>query len=162
MKLILIVLTFAQIYGALSTNILRVMDTRDFSSPIAVQIAQGIDKAIGEVLNAVTDAIHNVTLWTNGKSDTRLNLLTELKTFQADLQQLILEITRSIRNGVITTEYQQLNFFLITCLNNINHMITILIPTMEDSKATDAITSCLHLAQVIEAAIEKIHILISL
>jgi len=170
MKLILLILTFTQIYGALGTNIPRnrqrgLMDTRVFSSPIAVQIAEGTDKAIGEVLHAVIGAIHNVTLWTGGESDARLNLLTELKTFQDDLQELIIEITESIINGTITIEYRQLlsklNFVLISYLNDINQMITILIPTMEDSRATDAITSCLHLTQVIKAAIEKIQLLIS-
>jgi hypothetical protein len=144
----------------------ELMNNWDLSDSKIATIAEGVDTAIGTVLHAVTGAINNITLWTGGKLDARLNLLTELETFQLGLQQSIVEITQSILNGTITTQYRrllsQLIFFLQTHLHNINNLITILIPTMEDLTATRAITSCLHAVQVIQAAIEKLSALLSL
>ncbi len=77
MKPILIILIFAEIYGAFSTNITlqgqrETTDIGDFVS----SIAQELDETIGTVSIAVTNAIHNVKLWTGGNVDARLNLLT--------------------------------------------------------------------------------------
>jgi hypothetical protein len=188
MKLILTVLIIAQIYGAFSTSVpypqeRGLMDIWDLISPIAIPVALGIDNAIATVSNAhaavsnaVTEAIYSVTSWIGGKLpplgkrdleiDARLNLLTELKSFQLGFQQSIIEIIQSVLNGSITSQFQQilakLTTFLKTHINNINNMITNLIPTMRDTKATQAVTSCLHAVQVIEEASKKIHALFSL
>jgi hypothetical protein len=152
MKLILVVLTFAGVYGAFSTNILP----KDFLVP---QITY---TSITAVSNAITNAIGNVTLWKGGKSDTRLELLNELKTFQFDLEELMRKLTEDFLNG---TEYRSLllalDIYLQIHLNKINILITILIPTMEDLTATDAITSSLDVVRATKLAMENIHILIS-
>jgi hypothetical protein len=76
MKLILIFLIIAQIYGAFSEGQVTSMHMWNFSSSIAFPVFQGIDAAIATVI----DAIHDVTLWRGGQVDTRLNLLTELNS----------------------------------------------------------------------------------
>jgi hypothetical protein len=187
MKVILIVLILAQIYGAFSINLplgeqRGLMDIWDFISPIAIPFAQGIDTAIATVSNAhsavtgaVTDAIGSLTSWIGGKLpplgkrdlevDIRVNLLNELQSFKVGFQQAILEILQNLLNGKITTQFRpllsKLNVFLRQHINEINRLITILIPTMQDLTGTHAITSCLHAVKVIEEVIQKIHTLFS-
>lgn len=168
MKPILIVLIIVQIYGAFCTKISPPGQHgfMDISNPTV----QGFKTSIATLSNAITNAIYNVTSWIDSEHDvvidTRLNLLNELKLFQVGFQQIIFEINQNFLNDTITTtEFDQLllklNIFLNIHLNNINHMITILIPTMQDMRATHAITSCLHAVQVIEDIIQKIQSLIS-
>ena len=164
------------------------MDIWDLISPIAIPIASGIDQAIGTVTNvhsavtgAVTGAIHGVTSWIGsmlpalGKRDTsmdaRVNLLDELKSFQIGFQQAILDIVRSFISGNPLTSTNivshfrqllvQLASFMQTHLSKINAMISALIPSMQDTVATQAITSSLRAVQEIEQAIRKIQALFS-
>jgi hypothetical protein len=161
MKFILIIFTLASIYGAFGINIpLKGQNgLKDFL------VAQFTYTIISPVSNAITNAIGNVTLWTGGKPSTRLELLNEFKTFQLNLEQSMHEITESFLNGTLLTEYQslllKLNISLQIHLNHINILITILIPTMEDSTATHAITSSLDVVQATKLAMEDIDILIS-
>lgn len=155
MKSVFIILILTQIYGAFSIHI-----------PIQGQDVLGLQTAlITPISNAITDAIHNVTLWQGGRLDARLNLLTELQTIQTGLHQISNDINESYFNGTLTSEYRiilsKLNFFLKLHLNFMNDLITILIPTMEDLTATHAITSCLDVGRVIKTTTEKIHILLS-
>ena len=89
MKLILVVLTIAQIYGAFGTNAplqeqRGLMDIWDFISPVVSPIALHLDTAIGGAINtvnniqsavtnahaavsgAISDAIYGVTSWIGG------------------------------------------------------------------------------------------------
>ena len=187
MKLILITLILAQIYGAFSINLpvgeqRGLMDIWDLISPLAIPVAQGIDTTIATISNAhstvtntITGAIGGVTSWIGGKLpplgkrdlevDNRLNLLNELKSFQTGFQQTIFEIIQSLLNGKILNQIRpllaKLNNFLQTHLKAINDLITSLIPTMQDLVATQAITSCLHAVQVIEEVMQKIQALFS-
>lgn len=187
MKLILITLLIAQIYGAFSTNVplaeqRGLMGIWDLLSPAAIPLAQTIDTAISTISNAhstvssaVSNAIYSLTSWIGDKipplgkrdliSDARSNLLNELQSFKSSFQQLIVEIFQSFLSGDILAQLRPLiskfNVFLQTHLQNIRTMITTLIPTMEGATATQAITSCLRLIQVIEEAMKNIHALFS-
>ncbi|CAF0743493.1 unnamed protein product [Rotaria sordida] len=145
-------------------------------------IVENIDSTISTILNihatvtnAVSNAIYGVTSWISdlipalGKrdleNDARVNLLTELKSFKLAFQQSILETLQSFLNGNVATQFQQsiskLSTFLKTHLQTMKNMITNLIPTMQNTIATQAVTSVLNVIQVIEEAIRKIHALFS-
>ncbi|CAF3350320.1 unnamed protein product [Rotaria sp. Silwood1] len=187
MKLILIVLLIAQLHGAFSTSIplaqqRDLMHIWDIISPVVSPIAEHIDTAIGTIsnihsalTNAVSSAIYSVTSWIGDKipplgkrdleNDAKLNLLAELRLFKLSFQQSILEILQSFLNGNLATQFRELisklSNFLKTHLQTINNMITNLIPTMQDTIATQAITSVLHVVQVIEEVIQKVHAVFS-
>ncbi|CAF2712392.1 unnamed protein product [Rotaria sp. Silwood2] len=187
MKLILIVLIIAQLHGAFSTSIplaeqRGLMDIWDFISPVVGPIAEHIDSAIGTisnihstVTNAVSGAIYSVTSWIGDKvpalgkrdleNDARLSLLSELQSFKLSFQQSMLEILQSFLNGNLATQFRQLisklSTFLKTHLQTIRKMITDLIPQMQNKIATEAVTSVLHVIQVIEEVIHKIHAVFS-
>ncbi|CAF0762103.1 unnamed protein product [Rotaria sordida] len=145
-------------------------------------IVENIDSTISTILNihstvtnAVSNAIYGVTSWIGdlipalGKrdleNDARVNLLTELKSFKLAFQQSILEILQNFLNGNVATQFQQsiskLSTFLKTHLQTMKNMITNSIPTMQNTIATQAVTSVLNVIQVIEEAIQKIHALFS-
>ncbi|CAF4507920.1 unnamed protein product, partial [Rotaria sp. Silwood2] len=80
-------------------------------------------------------------------------------------QQSMLEILQSFLNGNLATQFRQLisklSTFLKTHLQTIRKMITDLIPQMQNKIATEAVTSVLHVIQVIEEVIHKIHAVFS-
>ena len=164
------------------------MQIWDLISPIAIPVASGFDQAIATVSNAhsavtsaVTGAIHGVTSWIGSKlpalgkrdasTDARVSLLDELKSFQIGFQQAMLDIIRSFLSGNpltstnILTHFRQLLVqlasFMQTHLSKISAMISALIPSMQDTVATQAITSSLRAVQEIEQAIRKIQALFS-
>ncbi|CAF4358033.1 unnamed protein product, partial [Rotaria sordida] len=117
MKVILIVLIIAQLHGAFSTSVSLeeprgLIQVWDFFSPFVMPIAEKFDSTIGTLLNihstvttTVSNAIGDVTSWIGdlipalGKrdleNDARVNLLTELKSFNLVFQQSILETLQS-------------------------------------------------------------------
>ena len=152
MKSILIIFALIGIVGVCSANI----PLKNFLVPQIIYIS------IAKVSNTINDAIGNVTLWTGGKVDTRLELLNELRTFQLDLEEAMRPITENSFNG---TDYRPLllalDIYLQIHTNKMNTLITILIPTMENSTATNAITSSLDVVRATRAAMEDLHLLIS-
>ncbi|CAF1488738.1 unnamed protein product [Rotaria magnacalcarata] len=183
MKFILVVLIIAQLHGAFSASV-SLQEQRgflefwDLISPVAIPIAHGIDTAIGtisnihsSISNAVSSAIYGVTSWIGDKipplgkrdleNDARLNLLNELTTFKASFQQSIVEILQSFLSGSFAAQLQHSISKLVTFLNihlqKISTIITNLIPTMEGTLATQAMTSSLHVIEVIQEVIRKIH-----
>ncbi|CAF0727640.1 unnamed protein product [Rotaria sordida] len=187
MKVILIVLIIAQLHGAFSTSVSLeeprgLIEFWGLVSPFVMPIAEKFDSTISAlsnihstVTNAVSNAIYGVTSWIGDlipplrkrdlENDARVNLLTELKSFKLVFQQSVLETLQSFLNGNVATQLQQsiskLSTFLKTHLQTMKNMITNLIPTMQNTIATQAVTSVLNVIQVIEEAIRKIHALFS-
>ncbi|CAF0795891.1 unnamed protein product [Rotaria sordida] len=117
----------------------------------------------GNVATQLQQSISKLICKRDLENDARVNLLTELKSFKLAFQQSILETLQSFLNGNVATQFQQsiskLSTFLKTHLQTMKNMITNLIPTMQNTIATQAVTSVLNVIQVIEEAIRKIHAL---
>ena len=164
------------------------LDIWDFISPVVAPIALGIDNVLatistahGTVTSAVNDAIYGWTSWIGGKipalgkrdvsTDVSSDLLNELRLFQVGFQQTILQIVQSILGNTslnltnivaqLRQALSQLSSFMQTHLNTINSLLTSLIPTIQNTAGTQAISSVLNAVQVIEQAIQKIQALFS-
>jgi hypothetical protein len=193
MKLFLITFAFIQIAAVLSIDTAvqeqrALIDIWDFINPVVSPVAQGIDSALGAVANvqsavtgAVSGAIYGVTSWIGGKLpalgkrdisiDTRYLLLTELRSFQVNFQQIIRQFVQKVLNDRSLTStnimieirqlLSQLSGFMQTHLNTINSFVTVLIPTMEDTIANQAMSSVVNAVQIIKQTIETIETLLA-
>lgn len=164
------------------------LDIWDLISPFVTPIAQGLDTTLATisnahstVTNAVSGAIYGLTSWIGGKipalgkrdvsADLPSTLLNELRAFQVGFQQQIIAVIQkllgntSLNLGNIIAQLRQLlsqmSSFMQTQLNKIKSLLTSLIPNIQDTTATQAISGVLNAVQVIEQAIQSIQALFS-
>ena len=164
------------------------LDIWDVISPFVTPIAQGIDTTLATIsnahstaTNAVSGAIYGVTSWIGSKipalgkrdlsADLPSTLLNELRAFQVGFQQQILAVIQKLLSNTslnltnVIAQLRQLlsqvSSFMQTHLNKIKSLLTSLIPTIQDTTATQAISGVLNAVQVIEQAIQNIQALFS-
>lgn len=185
MKYIFVVFIIAQLHGAFSASVpvqdqRALLDLWDSISHLAIPAALLIDNAIGtinniqsSISNAVSNALYQVTSFIGDKipalgkrdaeTDAPLELFNELRSFRFAFQQNIVELIPSLFGDNYVAKFKQaiakLITFLQTHLEKLNTLIHNIIPTIENTVATQAIASVQNVIQVVQEAIQKVHAL---